>query len=329
MKHVVKLICLPLVMIITVAVAATGCDQIADTAQGLKGAVDNLGGETSDQPNGSSTTAEKGITLQEYFGGQTPNIYRMIDGSTVLCQTGDCPDELNLTPYLTNEDFFAGVSSEVLADKVIAYTGPMNNVSMVGSCTEKSSFSYPYEFKIIEQTAQRIVVTGTGNGHYEQVGDGCGDGQWTYSYETQETWIYTTEQLQKNSTVSVETDAPANLISATGWRNPQSNPQFSAYGITVVCQSPEGFRVRPFVKVVKVNGYPAEASLSARGAELGPGTSRFTFGAYYDAEYTVVGGCWTYGKNGAVLDTIYSDAEIVVKVTGSQQGALPESFYKK
>ncbi len=328
MKNAFKMIGLPLVILMTVVVGLAGCGQIADTAQDIKGAVDNIGGDADGQPAADSPADVKGVTLQEYFGGVMPNVYRKIDGSTVFCRTGDCPEEINLSNYLVNEDVFAEIPVEVLEDRIIAYSGSPQYVDTLANCTEKSSFAYPSEYIFIEKTDQRIVATGTGSGHKEQIGTGCGDGEYNYSYQTQETWIFTTEQLERNATVKATMDIPGYIIDVSGWRNPQSNPQYSEHAVIVRFQSPDGFRVRPFVKVVRVNGVEATASLSSRAEEIDESTFRYTFGAFYDAEYAVVGGLWVYGKNGAVLAEIYSDDRIVVKVTGSQQGALPESFYK-
>ena len=64
-------------------------------------------------------------------------------------------------------------------------------------------------------------------------------------------------------------------------------------------------------------------------SDTGQISSYGTFASFFDAEYTVVGVCRTYGKNGALLDEKYGETEFIVKVTGSPQGKLPEASYKK
>jgi hypothetical protein len=331
MKHALKLICLPILILITVTIFATGCDQLADI----------FPPPTVSQPDGTSPVAVKGITLTEYFGGQMPNIYRRIDGSTVLCQTGDCPEELNLSKYLINEDIIsAETSAEVFGDKITAYLGAPQYMDSIANCTTKSSFSYPYEYTIIEKDEQRIVATGTGNGYKEQIGTGCGDGEYNYRYETQETWIFTTEKLEALVLVNAH-GSYGEIISAPGWAKRQLNRQYSEEGLTIECIDTQGFSVRPGYKVVEINGYEiSDGRIHHNFEQISDTKTKITFAASYNAEYTIQAFCVVYGKNGAILAEAYAmdsanwnedtaKKDFVVKVTDSPQGDIPESSYKK
>ena len=340
MKGNFKLIFLALLVTMTMLTSFTSCESAAETAKDIKSAAEGVAkdveGAIGDLPkidkgqhSEQTQVQQKGPSITDYFKGKAPNAYRRINSSTIFPQSGDCPEELGITKYLQNEDCFFCETAEILDNKIIAYSSPLNSVNSIGKCTEKSSFSYPSELDIVDKKADRIVAKGTGNGHFEQVGDGCGDGTYTYRYETQETWIFTTENLEKDSILRVETGAPGNIINAPGWNNPETNMIYSEHGLTVSCESPEGFHVNTYVKVIKINGYEATGSLQFNQEKINDSSARYTFASFWDAEYTVVGVCRTWGKNGGLIDEKYSETEFIVKVTGSPQGEIPEHLYKK
>ena len=345
MKDNFKLIFLPLLIAMIIVTSSIGCakeaaQDIKSAAEGIAKDVEGTIKDLSEADKGLSETdkdqhpeqtqvKQKGPSITDYFKGKVPNAYRRLNSSTIFPQRGDCPEELDITKYLLNEDCFFCESAEILDNKIIAYSNPLISVNSIGNCTEKSSFSYPSELDIVEKKADKIIAKGTGNGHFEQVGDGCGDGTYTYRYETQETWIFTMENLEKDSILRVETDAPGNIINAPGWNNPETNMIYSEHGLTVSCESPEGFHVNTYLKVIKINGYESTGSLQFNQEQINDSSDRYTFASFWDAEYTVVGVCRTWGKNGALLDEKYSDTEFIVKVTGSPQGKIPENLYKK
>lgn len=303
-------------------------DALKDIEQNIDQGDRSAGQQPGDKAH-ADTGEQRGQSLTEYFGNKDFYYYRQTSSSTIHCESGNCPDRTGIRNEIVNEDcFFCDQSSEVFDDKLIAHVSPTFVVDTFAGCTTKSNFIYPGELKIIEKTDKKIVAGGTGAGTVEQLGDRCEE-TYTYKFETDETWIFTTHKLESDSIVKATIDGPGNVIAAPGWSNPQGSPRpYSKYSLTVTCSSPHGFKVQPDIRVIKINSYDASISLHVDLEKIEDTTYRYKFAADFNADYTVVGVCRTYGKNGAIIDEKMSNDEFVVMVRDSPQGDLPEDRYK-
>jgi hypothetical protein len=336
-RRVMLSLCVLLLIVLTIG--SYGCKELEDITGAAEDAVKDIeqnidkveqsAGQQPDVQPHPETGDTRGQTLTEYFGEEEFYFYRQTNSSTIYCESGNCPQKTGIRDEIINDDcFFCDQSSEVYDDKLIVHITPAFVVDTFAGCTTDSNFNYPGELKIIEKTDKKIVAEGTGTGNVEQYGDSCEE-TYTYRFETDETWIFTTHKLESDSVVKATIDGPGNVIAAPGWSNPQSSPRpYSQYSMTVTCSSPHGFKVKPDIKVIKVNGYDASISIHIDREEINEATVRYKFAANFNADYTVVGVCRTYGKNGALLDEKYSNDEFVVMVRDSPQGDLPEDRYK-
>ncbi len=302
----------------------SGCEAFEQLTEKAGGFIDNLGQTHGDNPH---PAAGRGQTIDDYFQGEQYYFYRRITGTDVTCLSGNCPSGPSVRGNTVNEECtFGGPASEIVGDTLTVNLSTLYSTNWAGQCTEKSSFTWPLSLTITERSPGWLVAQGNGYGHMERFGDNCET--YTYEYTTSEIWYFSTEKLEDNITISLSTDAVSNIINAPGWSNPQSGiPPYSEHGMIITVTNGFGFHVVPEYKVIKINGYEASTSINTRREVIDDTTFRFTFGAYNNAEYTVIGYCRIYGKNSAFLGEVHGEGEFIVKVTDAPGGDLPTHWY--
>lgn len=303
-----------LTLLITILVGLTGCDQL----DSLSGLTDKANGNNSN----TATTASGGQTIADYFGGQEVFFYHQYTGEKITPVSGNPPSATGNRLELVNEEFFFNAGSSVNGNTLTATISRVNNSESFAGTIRKSWFDWPKSLTIIKKSATILIAEGEGHGHVEKT---SADENYVYDYITYEKWIFTTERLENYTTVTVTTDAPSLPITAPGWV--ADNRDYSQYGITVTAHNPYGFRLTPAIKVTRVNGYDEiTQGLEWQDTETSETSRRFTFASYYNADYVVIGGCRTIGKNAGVLVETWDDTEFVISITSASK-PLPDYYY--
>ena len=245
----------------------------------------NLDSSGDSEPDSNSQDAtshdsliDNNMKITDYFNDGFKYYSRIDD---VRCD--DC--DLGLKNNLFEND--CDICDNVfLGEKLTVTISPTIISDVIGSCVETRTYSIS-ELNIIEKTNDKIVAQGTGKGY---VNNDCGN---SYSYEIDETWIFSAEDLLD---VKVNSNSEVEQINVNKWPNPVKNPQHSTNGIDVTCTSELDFNMKPFVE--------ADGSINTKQEEITNGV-RFTFGSHYEGELTVKTGCAVYNKNGGVQDKVY------------------------
>lgn len=298
-------------------------DDETDISQGADSAVNrNIPTDTAD---------DSGQTLEDYFAGNIFYFYRQTINATMTCESGTCPDTTEIPEYIMNEECFFCGSAEVYDDNIIIHISPVTTGDSLGGCTKKNVFNWPQELTIAEKSKDMIFAHGNGNGRVEQTGSNCDN--YAYTFETEETWVFTTQKLEDLVSMDVYTGAPQNpvptistwVIDAPGWDNPPTEPlRYSHFGITIIVSSPYEFRTIPEIRLLRIENHRLNTSvLKIDRKELLGNKTQFNFAASFNADYVVVPALKVIGKNGAVLREIIDDGEYIIRVTDSPQGNLP------
>lgn len=312
-----------LVIILALLVALTGCEYVSEDITSKAGALMDKGDHF--------TQKELGPTIDEHFGEKIKFAYRLIDESVIDCTYGTCPPIESTGFYIDTECFFCEQSSEVYINenKIVAHTSPMHWSDYMGSCGDKHRFGYPEEFEIIESTSTRIKAKGTGRGSHIRVGEGCKD-EFNYTFDSHETWVFTTEPFDVKVSVTTLGGSDGFIAPATNY-GPNYVERYSDTKLQVACDSMDGFKVRPWVVLTKINDADASESQGAIRSKKGSNEyyqnpDTFSFTSRYNAEYKIKGICQVYGKNGAILHTAEDSKEYTFSVTDSNQGDFDMSI---
>lgn len=302
----------------------TGCETVEKTFEDITSGVTESPATTSQEGQGAAT---QGITIEEYFNGRPVNFYRRVNSSTITGATGESPEATGIREFTVNEECtFCGAGSEINDTILSINTATLYTDTRSGGCLTKNQMTWPQTLTIIEQTPTMLTARGQGGGSSEKSGTDCEN--YSFTFTTDETWYFTTEKLEEDVTVTLTSNSPLEYIEAPGWKNPQSGLFYSDYGMTLKADSEYGFHVALDIKTVKINGYDSEVSLQWKRDVIDDYTNYYSFASYWDADYTVIGICRIYGKNGQFLGEVYTEGEVTIRVTGSPQGLLPESYYR-
>ena len=315
------------VLLAVLLAGLAGCDQIGGLSdltdkagELLDQATGALGGTGEDEPHGQPDP--RGQTITDYFSGQEVFFYRHITGEKITPVSGTPPSSTGTREYLANEELFFNSGSSIDGSSLTVNISRVNNTEFFAGTTTKSWFDWPQSLTITEQSSTMLVAKGEGHGRTEKTSDAE---NYVYNFTTYETWIFATDRLENLTTVTVTTDAPSLPISAPGWVG--TGRDYSQYGITVTAHNPYGFRLQPAIKLIRVNGYDEiTQGLEWTDTELSPTSRRFTFGSFYNADYVVVGGCRTLGKNSGILGETWDDTGFTIRVTSAEK-PLPDYYY--
>lgn len=260
-----------LILIIIGFVFAVGCVDI------------NSSGDSESDSNSPDATShdsliDNNVKITDYFNNGF-KFYSRIDD--VRCD--DC--DLGLKTNLFENDCDI-CDSVFLGETLTTRISPTIISDVVGNCVETRTYSIS-ELNIIEKTTDKIVAQGTGKGY---VNNDCGN---SYSYEIDETWIFSAKDLLD---VKVNSHSEVEPINVNKWPNPVKNPQHSTNGIDVTCTSELDFYTMPT--------FEADGSINTKQEEIANGV-RFRFGSHYEGEVNVKTGCIVYDKNGGVQDKVY------------------------
>jgi len=311
-KSLLLLIYLTLVIIMLAGL--TGCEQ--------SDSLSSLTSKASENNSHTTSTTPGGQTITDYFGGQEVFFYHQYTGEKITPVSGTPPSATGNRLEMVKEEFFFNAGSSINGDTLTADISRVNNTEFFAGTTTKSWFDWPQSLAITEKSATMLIAEGQGHGHVEKTSD---DENYVYDYTTYEKWVLTTERLENYTTVTVTTDTPSLPIMAPGWVN--NNRDFSQYGITVTAHNPYDFRFTPIVKIIRVNGYnEITQGLEWQDTEISETSRRFTFASFYNADYVVIGGCRTLGKNASVLVETWDDTEFAISITSALK-PLPDYYY--
>jgi len=324
MKKVV-FTCIILVMLAGI----TGCDQIGDLSDltdkagdlisQATDAIDDLGEQELGVTNSSSGGGQK---ISDYFGGQEVFFYRHITSEVITPVSGTPPSSTGTREYMANEEFFFDSGASISGNTLTATISRVTNTEFFAGTTTKGWFDWPSSLTITEKSPTMLIAEGQGNGRTEKSSD---TENYVYDFTTYETWVFATDRLENLTTVTVTTDAPLPSFTAPGWVG--TTRDYSQYGITVTAHNPYGFRLQPAVKLVSVNGYEEiTQGLEWMDTEISDTSRRFTFASFYNADYVVVGGCRTLGKNAGILAETWDDTQFTISVTNAEK-PLPDYYY--
>lgn len=287
----------------------------------------------------TTTTADPGLhtnapdgsypTISEYFEGREFYFYAET-ASTVIPESGNCPDKTNIPPYLTDGDFFFDASSEVHEDRIVVHISPYSSMDAFGSEVTEQTFTYAEEYMIQEKTDDFLIAAGTGHGRVEHTGGSEGD--YVYNFTTEDTWIFTAVKLEDTVTFSVDTLAPQDItgpvvqynINAPGWDNPPEKLVYSSIGFTIIPGMDYNFRLLPEARLVRIENHGLNDSVFKTNVEeWSDGRVHYSFAASFNGIYVVQPVVKVMGRNGKVLREIIADYEFLIHVTDSPQGDLP------
>jgi hypothetical protein len=299
---------------ILVLAGFTGCDQ-AGILSGTSGTPpDNNGHPSFNEPGGQ--------TITDYFGGQEVFFYHQYTGEKITAVSGTAPASTGNRFELVNEEFFFNSGSSIDDTTLTVTINRVQNSEYFAGTMTEGWFDWPQSLTITEKSDTMLIAEGQGHGHAEKTSDAE---SYVYDYVTYEKWILTTERLENYTTVTVTTDAPSLPITAPGWV--ETNRDYSQYGITVTAYNPYGFRFTPVVKLVRVNGIDdITQGLEWQDTEISATSRRFTFASFYNADYVVIGGCRTLGRNAGILAETWDETEYTVRVTSASK-PLPDYYY--
>jgi len=283
---------------------------------------------------------KKIISINDYFGENISLAYRKVDTESIECILGNCPKLKKQNKFFTELDcFFCNKGSEVYDNKIIIHVNSMNWVDTIARCTDKNTFEYPKNFTFVFKNKSKIIVTGEGYGYHKHSGEGCNDGEYEYKFKTNETWIFTKDPIKVNinvSLINVNLTNKLNIINApaTNYDEKPFVQKYSRNGLIVKCNSPDGFKVKPWFKVVKLDGLNLTKTQNVlmfkKGSnEYYKNPELFRFGSMYDGEYLIKGICKIIGKNGGVIYTKEGDKIFKVIVSGSSKGHLSKEWILK